>query len=939
MVRKLVVAAVGLSVAIGGMVVPAQVAGAVGAEVSPVVLAPDDDAAAPVDGAAAPVDGASADGSSDATAVEPEVVDPDVTAVPVDGVDPAASRDSSAYAPAQTDAASASAPAVAAVDPDDVVALGARTFTGHFLVAGVTWDPGQDVAVTQVAVRVREGGTWTPWQDLDVVDVGVPGERPGTEPLISSGADAAQVRVATAGGDAEPAGLRLDVIDPGTTPVASTSTSTPTSTSGDTGVQAVADVVPAVETVPAPTPTPTTAPAPTLTPTPTTPTTLTVAAKAGAKGDVIRPTIVTRKQWGANEKRGSAWPEVSSRLTAMYLHHTAGTNSYTKAQSAAIVRGIYAFHTGSRDWPDIGYQFLVDRFGTIYQGRRDAMTDLPIGAQAGGYNTDTIGVSAMGNFQTGNPPAAMVASVEKVFAWQAYAHGLNATGRATLITGSSTGSNTKAKAGAKVSVPVILGHRDTNGTACPGWRLYEKLPAIRKAVKKQVTAAIAKYGKPVPALPAPTAVAPTSTQVPVQWASKSTYRWKAVKGAVSYQVLTRSSGLTYAMDDDRAWTVLKTVKGTSTSIATDPGRTHVIAVRAIDSKARRGLVTVIGQVTRLVDWSSVTRSASWKRSTATGYTTYRTTASGATLTVKSVKQARAVLLQVARGPATGRIEVKAGSKRLGYIETRSSTTTSRAVVRLDLPASTSGTITLRTVAGRGPVTVVGVAFPRVRTAALTLGLGLLPSATPTKVALSASQAPFLEATSSVYRWKKVSTAVRYEVFVRTAAHGKALPSSWTKVRTTTGTSYRLPTSPSGRTWLVGVRAVGKGGSSAITSFPRATRPVSSALVKRSSGWTTKHGDSWYRAQVWQATTAKRTLTVTSAKSVRAVRLIVASAPGRGRVVVKIGSTTIKTVSTASAQPTAHRHIDIVLPKARSGTLKVTTLDHRTVRISAIVLGR
>lgn len=831
-------------------------------------------------------------------AVAPAPVDPTVTAIAVDGVDPAAAGDATAFDDAQGESASAADPGTEPVDPDDVVALGARTLTARFLVAGVTWDAGQDVDVTQVAVRVREQGTWTPWQELDVVDAGVPGERPGTEPVVSSGADAAQVRVATADGAGEVAGLRLDVVDDGTAP---TGPATTTST--------------------------------------TTTTTTTAVTAKGATGDVIRPGIVTRAQWGANEKRGSAWPEVSAKLSAMYLHHTAGTNSYTKAQSASIVRGIYAFHTGSRGWPDIGYQFLVDRFGTIYQGRRDAIDDLPIGAQAGGYNTATIGVSAMGNFQDGNPPAAMVSSIEKVFAWQAYAHGLDATGKTTLITGSSTGSGTRAKGGAQVTVPVILGHRDTNYTACPGWRLYEKLPAIRRAVKKQVTAAVTKYGKPVAALAAPAVVAPTSTQAPVQWAAASMYRWGAVKGAASYQVLTRSSGLTYAMDDARAWTVLKTVRTTSASVATDAGRTRVIAVRAIDAKGRRGPVSQIAQVTRMVDWSSVGRSSAWSGSLAAGYPTYKAAAGGAALTVKGVKQARAVVLQVERGPSTGRLEVRVGSTRLGYVETRAAAASARSVVRLDLGRSVSGTVTVRTVKGTGAVRVAALALPRVAVGTRAIGTGTLPPAKPARIALTASQAPFRESTSSTYRWKPVPGAARYEVYVRTAAHGSALPSSWSRVATTTGTSYVLPMAATGRTWVVGIRTVGKGGRSAITAYPAATRPVSSSLVKASPGWKVLHGDSWYRRIAWQATTAKRTLTVTKAKSVRAVRLIVDAAPGRGRVTVKIGSATVATVSTAATGREQHRHVDLVLPRAKSGTLTVTTRDAKPVRISAVVLGR
>lgn len=888
------------------------VTGGVLATSSPSLGATPGGAGPAVGGAAGPAvvaqqaDAAAADGGPSAPAVR---------ALEVDGVDAAAARDASALAPTLGEDAAAAAASDEPVDPAELAALGARTFTGAFLVAGVTWDAGQDTVVTDVAVRVREAGRWSSWLELHVVDVDVEGGRPGTEPLVTGGADAAQVRVVTADGS-EVEGLQLDVV---ADPSAGAEHEAPT-----------ADVGPITE----PTTTPTTTPTPTPTPAPSP--TPTAAPVRGSLGDVIRPAIVTRAQWGADERLGGPWPDVSASLRAMYLHHTAGTNTYTRAQAASVVRSIYAFHTKSRDWPDIGYQFLVDRFGTIYQGRRDALVDLPIGAQAGGYNTATIGVSAMGNFQSAAPPAAMLRSIERLFAWQAYAHGLDATGRTTLVTGSSSLNGTRAKPGTTVTVPVILGHRDTNVTACPGARLWAKLPTIRSAVKKQVDAARTRYGAVRPALAAPATVAPSPTQSPVQWSASATYRWAPVPGAVAYQVLTRSSDVA-DRTDARAWTVHSTVRGTSASVGTTDGRTRVVAVRAVDAQGRRGAVATIAQVTRPLGWQQVRRSG-WTASRAGGILAYRSTGTAA-LSVATAAQVRGVVLDVVRGPSTGSLQVRVGGTLVGTVSTRAAIASPRAVVVVPLAAARTGAVTLTPVRGSGTVTVNAVALPRVPVAGRAIAVGTLVPAPPVRVALTAGQAPVREAVTSTYRWRPVAGATRYEVLVRQSAHGARLPTAWTRVATTTGTSYTLATRQTGRTWVVGVRAVGRGGPGIVTSYPATTRPLAASAVRRSTGWSVRHGDAWYRDMVWQTSARGRTLTVPGARDVRRVRLIVDAAPGRGRVQVLVDGAVVRTVSTARPTRSVHQHVDVVLPRAATGRVQIRTVDARTVRISAVALAR
>ena len=190
-----------------------------------------------------------------------------------------------------------------------------------------------------------------------------------------------------------------------------------------------------------------------------------------------KPTIVTRAQWGANESYRSGSPSYADVQMA-FVHHTASGNDYSRAQAPAIMRGIYAYHTRSLHWSDVGYNFLVDRYGVIYEGRSGGMTKGVVGAQVLGFNTGSTGISVIGTFSTASPPAAVVTALERLLAWKLDVHHVDPEGRATLV----CGYGQKFATGQNVEFPVVAGHRDANFTDCPGGKLYGRLPAIRKAV-------------------------------------------------------------------------------------------------------------------------------------------------------------------------------------------------------------------------------------------------------------------------------------------------------------------------------------------------------------------------------------------------------------------------------------------------------------------------
>jgi len=193
------------------------------------------------------------------------------------------------------------------------------------------------------------------------------------------------------------------------------------------------------------------------------------------------PVIVTRSEWGADESLRSAAPSYAPVKVAI-IHHTASGNLYSRADAPALVRGIYAYHTQSLHWNDIAYNFLVDRFGTIYEGRYGGVTRGVVGAHVYGFNTGSTGISVIGTFIDEAPPAEAVAALERLLAWKLAICGLDPSGTAQLVCGATE----KYARGAAVALPVVAGHRQANYTECPGDAFYALLPAIRADVARRV---------------------------------------------------------------------------------------------------------------------------------------------------------------------------------------------------------------------------------------------------------------------------------------------------------------------------------------------------------------------------------------------------------------------------------------------------------------------
>lgn len=337
--------------------------------------------------------------------------------------------------------------------PEDVTGFGA---------VGVTWAHGsKDIEESEIAfdVRTRTGDTWSDWTELEYHDEHGPDPdsaearraRPGTDPLLVGKVDQVQVRVA--GAEALPSDMRLAVIDPGKETQTAQERPALDTTAMD-GTPGDATALPAAEV---------------------TETGAEDGAEDGTEDGELdlqaatytpKPQIFSRAQWGADESMREKSSLNYYEVHAGFVHHTVNANNYTRREVPALLRSIYAYHTQSRGWSDIGYNFLVDRFGRIWEGRYGGVDRPVVGAHTLNYNDYSFAMSAIGNFELTQPSRAMIQAYGALFAWKLSLHGVNA-------------SSTKQWVGSK-DFQAINGHRDAASTACPGKYLYAKIPDIRK---------------------------------------------------------------------------------------------------------------------------------------------------------------------------------------------------------------------------------------------------------------------------------------------------------------------------------------------------------------------------------------------------------------------------------------------------------------------------
>ncbi|WP_327369113.1 peptidoglycan recognition protein family protein [Streptomyces sp. NBC_01217] len=409
------------------------------------------------------------------------------------------------------------------VDGDGTSAVLGKQDTEPFSMLGITWtDPAAKVTgAVEVRTRSAAKGDWSSWLPLETdvdgrTETGRSGVRGSTEPRWVGPSNGVEVRI-NAGGKVSaklPAGLRLDTVDPGRgstvnadpaafaadIPAADETTAPATDPTDTATPEAPApsdSTQPPVEPTPADTTSPTPS-APTTEPTTPAPSASTTAPTSPSPSETLppaptstvpKPPITSRAGWGADESISPEAPEYLDTIKAVFVHHTAGTNDYSCADSAAMVRSVYAYHVNSNGWKDIGYNFLVDKCGTIFEGRKGGVDRPVLGAHTYGFNRESTGISVLGTYTDTAAPSAVTTSVARIAAWKLGQYKGDPAG-STMLTAGATGSNlagTKFTAGQQYSFKQISGHRDGFATECPGTKLYGQLPAIRSLAAGPVT--------------------------------------------------------------------------------------------------------------------------------------------------------------------------------------------------------------------------------------------------------------------------------------------------------------------------------------------------------------------------------------------------------------------------------------------------------------------
>jgi hypothetical protein len=217
---------------------------------------------------------------------------------------------------------------------------------------------------------------------------------------------------------------------------------------------------------------------------------------------------VSREDWGASSCVPRGGPSYGS-VKAVQVHHTVSVNDYTPEEAPQIVLAICRYHRNSNGWNDIGYNALVDKYGTIYEGRAGGLDQAVIGAHAQGFNSQTAGIANIGDYTSVGASQEALAATATYIRWKLGVHGQPLSGPVTLT--SAGGSASRYPAGSQVTLERVIGHRDTGKTSCPGDALYDQLDDIRALVEgggpfatfsARVSAALADqrvdYGEIVP---------------------------------------------------------------------------------------------------------------------------------------------------------------------------------------------------------------------------------------------------------------------------------------------------------------------------------------------------------------------------------------------------------------------------------------------------------
>ena len=456
------------------------------------------------------------------------------------------------------------------------------THVDEFNVVGLTWT-GEMADSTQLQVKIREAGKWTSWNTLTFTsEHGPDGDTReaakvlnGTDPLLALASDAISVRAIT-NSSSLPKDMHLVITG-----------SQPTSED-----QMMMNAVNQAATFPS-------------------------YADSPQGARVLRPNIVTRAQWMgsyASTYETSAYrdedPEMGTGIIAGFVHHTVTTNSYAKSggrDAAYQMRSLFLFFVRGRHYKDMGYSFLVDKYGTIYEGRSgcpvpngtnadiiaacDGPTMPAIGAHTAGMNRNTFAISAIGGYHLVRPHSAMVNSIAKLMAWRIAPYGLDPQVKTVIPMYSDPKRYSQFKNGQFAYKYTISGHRDVGRTVCPGKYLYPYMSSIRSKIAALLVPTIKHASvNPLALLPTDTSPVHIAADVPAH----ST--WSVSVISVSTQVeLERYSGVTQetAGTISEDWNHLDTSDPQVTDKLLDAGAYRIVISETVNGQEQPAVTSLV----------------------------------------------------------------------------------------------------------------------------------------------------------------------------------------------------------------------------------------------------------------------------------------------------------------------------------------------------------
>lgn len=191
-----------------------------------------------------------------------------------------------------------------------------------------------------------------------------------------------------------------------------------------------------------------------------------------------RPPVVPRSAWLGDAAREQPPPRYDDEVVAVFVHHTDSPNGYDCADAPGIIRHLYEGQTRGRDWDDLGYNFVVDRCGTVYEGRAGGVDRPVTGAHTQGFNHRTTGIAALGTFTEGvSVSPEMLHAIAALAAWKLGTSGTDPRADVRLV---SSNGGSRYAAGTVAVLPAVAGHSDGYMTSCPGAALHARLPEIRE---------------------------------------------------------------------------------------------------------------------------------------------------------------------------------------------------------------------------------------------------------------------------------------------------------------------------------------------------------------------------------------------------------------------------------------------------------------------------